>query len=402
MAMKWRQIALVILGLAVSIAGIWWAFRPQPVGVDLATISRGTLIESVEDEGLAQIRNTYQISTPVAGDVRRIPLTVGDYVEKNAVVATLTPQMPGFLDERSLAAAEAAVQAADAAVLAAKNDVDGAKAELALWQSEWERTNTLFERGIATAQTADQTKFQLEQRKVMLSNAEAILDLRQHQLEQAEAALVEPNGRGDRSTVYELRSPISGQVLAVENDSTRSLPAGANVLTVGNPRDLEIVVDILSTDAVRVVAGAPAIVNGWGQDVELAAEVRRIEPIGFTKVSALGIEEQRVRVHLDIKSDQHLWQSLGHRYRVFVRIQTEKVDDAVLVPSAALFRSNNQWVVFTHEDGIARLRTVTLGARDASFSIALSGIETGMQVILHPNDQLTDGGLIVDRSILQN
>jgi len=255
----------------------------------------------------------------------------------------------------------------------------------------------LLERGLATEQADEQAKFQLERREVALSNAEAALELRQRQLDQSKARLVEPNGSDARSIRYEMHSPVAGQVLEIANESTRSLPAGAHLLTIGDPRNLEVVVDLLSTDVVRIVAGAPATLTGWGKDLELTASVRRIEPIGFTKISALGIEEQRVRVHLDILSEPDLWYSLGHLYRVFVRIQTQKVDDATLIPTAALFREKDEWAAFVEEDGFAKLRTVTLAARDSGFAEVLGGIEVGDKVILHPNDAIVDGGLVIDR-----
>lgn len=399
--MKWRQIVLIVLVVGVGAVAVWWAFLPQPIGVDLATIERGTLIVTVDDEGVVQIRDTYQISTPIGGAVQRTPFRVGDHVENNAVVASIVPQLSGFLDERSLAEAQAAVRAAEAAVMSAQTDIVGADSELAFWKSEEDRTGRLLERGLATEQAYEQARFQLARREVLLANAGAALELRQRQLEQAEARLLEPDGSDQRTNRYDIHSPVAGQVLEIANESTRSLPSGAHLLTIGDPRNLEVVVDLLSTDAVRVMAGAPAVVDGWGRDVALSAEVHRIEPIGFTKISALGIEEQRVRIHLDILSDPDLWYALGHLYRVFVRIETTRVEDAALVPTAALFRDGDTWALFTHEDGLAKLHHVSLGARDSGFAEALEGVEPGMQVILHPNDGIVDGGLIADRAALQ-
>lgn len=399
--MKWQQTVLVVVALIAGGIGIWWIFQPQPIGVDLAPIERGTLVVTVDDEGVAQIRDTFQISTPIGGGVQRIPFQVGDHVENNEIVATIMPQLSGFLDERALAEAQAAVRAAEAAVVSSETDISGALAELLYWRNEAERTDRLWDRGLTTLQAVEQAQLQLDRRNVQVSNAQAILELRERQLEQAEARLVEPNNNGQRTISYHIRSPASGQVLEITNESTRSLPAGAHLLTVGDPRNLEVVVDLLSTDAVRITGGAPATINGWGKDIELAAEVTRIEPIGFTKISALGIEEQRVRVHLDILTDPDVWQSLGHLYRVFVRIQTEKVDNAVLVPTAALFRSGDDWAVFTHEEGIAKLHLITLGAQDSGFAEVVKGVMPETNVILHPNDRIVDGGLIVDRQILQ-
>jgi HlyD family secretion protein len=402
MIMKWRQIVIIVLVLAAGAVGVWWAFRPQPIGVDLALVERGTLVVTVDDEGVVRVKDTYEVSTPIGGAVERTPFTVGDLVEKDAVVATIVPQLSGFLDDRTLAEARAAVRAAEAAVTAAKTDIAVAESELLFWQGEADRVSRLMERGVASKQAAEEAQFQLERRELMLANAKVALDLRLSQLDQAQARLLEPNGSGERTIRYDIRSPVAGQVLQIANESARSLPSGAHLLTIGDPRNLEVTVDLLSTDAVRIVAGAPAMIDGWGRDVELEAQVRRIEPIGFTKISALGIEEQRVRVRLDILSDPTLWQSLGHLYRIFVRIQVEKIDDAVLVPTAALFRSDNEWAVYVHEDGLAHLRNVTLGARDSGMAEVQTGLEPGAQVILHPSDRIVDGGLIVDRQALSD
>ena len=401
MDMKWRQIVLIIVVLTAGVAGGWWVFRPQPIGVDLATVGRNVLIVTVDDEGVAQIKDTYQISTPISGNVQRTPFRVGDHVENNAIVATITPPVSGFLDERTRTEAEASARGAEVAVTSAQTDIAAVQSELIFWEGEVERTDRLLGRGLTTQRAAEQARLELDRRTLMLTNAKASLEVRQQQLEQAQARLLAPNGGGHSANGYEIRSPIAGQVLAIDNESTRSLPAGAHLLTIGQPRNLEIIVDILSTDAVRIVAGAPAVISGWGRDIELGAEVRRIEPIGFTKVSALGIEEQRVRVHLDIKSDPDLWHSLGHLYGVFVRIQVEKVENAILVPSAALFRRNNEWSVFEYDAGFARLRTVRLGAQDSGFAEVIEGLQPDARVILHPNDRLAEGVLIIDRTSLQ-
>jgi HlyD family secretion protein len=197
---------------------------------------------------------------------------------------------------------------------------------------------------------------------------------------------------------YQIRSPANGEILEIASDSSRSIAAGSPVMTIGNPRDLEVVVDLLSTDAVQVTPGAPATIDGWGRDAVLDATVRSIEPIGFTKVSALGIEEQRVRVHLDITTPKEEWQSLGHLYRVFVRIETQRIEDAYLVPTAALFRDNDEWAMFTVDGDTAHLRPVKLGPRNANTAALDETIAEGTPVILHPNDRIEEGSLVADRA----
>jgi len=395
---KLRNIVIIVVIAAAVVMFGAWAFRPQPIGVDLATIQTGTLSVTVGDEGVAQVRDTYEVSTPLGGDVERIPFTVGDHVQDGQVVATIVPQLSSFLDERSLAEAEAAVRAAEAAVTSAKTDLEGAQSAVAFQQGEVERTQKLLSRGLTTLQAADADQFELDKRKTALENAKATLELRQRQLEQARVKLIEPTSLDRRTPQFDVKAPISGQVLQIANDSARSLPAGSQLMTIGDPHNLEIVVDLVSSDAVRVVAGDVATISGWGGPVDLEARVRRIEPIGFTKVSALGIEEQRVRVLLDITSPPELWKTLGHFYRVFAEIEVERYDDATLVPTAALFRQNGDWACYVIAGEVALLRTLTLGARDSDFAVAESGIEAGEQVILHPSDQIVDGRLVVDRA----
>ncbi len=398
--MRLRNIIIGILVVAGIAAAIWWAYQPQPIGVDLGTAERGELVVTVDDEGVASIKETYQISTPVGGNVQRIPFTVGDLVTRDQIVATIVPQLSGFLDERSLAQAEAAVKAAEAAVVSAQADLEGAQSQVDYWQVEVDRSVRLLERGLTTQRAADQSEFELRRANVRLTNAQAALELRERQLDQAEAALVEPNSTGDRAISYEVRAPISAQVLEVHNESSRDLPAGSPLLTIGDPHNLEIIVDLLSTDAVRIAANSAATIDGWGGDSILHARVRRIEPVGFTQISALGVEEQRVRVHLEIDSPREQWQSLGHLYRVFVRIETLRKDDALLVPTAALFRDDNDWAVFTLDGGVAKLNRVTLGARNSGNAEVLSGLEAGAQVVLHPSDRITEGSLLQDRAAL--
>lgn len=398
--MKLRNIILIVVIVAVVVIGWTWAFRPQPLGVDLAEISHGTLSVTVGDEGVAQIKDTYEVSTPLGGDVERIPFTVGDLISKDQVVATIVPQLSSFLDERSLAEAEAAVRAAEAAVTSARADLDAAETAVTFQEGELERTMHLRERGLVTQQAADQVQFELDRRKSALTNAQANLDLRQRQLEQAQVRLIEPTSLDRRTTKFDVKAPADGQVLEVANENARSLPAGSKLMTIGDPHNLDIIVDLVSSDAVRVVAGDAAKISGWGGDTDLKAVVRRVEPIGFTKISALGIEEQRVRVRLDIASPPDMWRSLGHLYRVFAEIEVERYDVAVLVPTSALFRIEGEWACYAVEGEVARLTRLQLGARDDGFAVVEAGLSPGMRVVVHPSDQIVDGSFIADRALL--
>ena len=245
--MKWKQIITIAIVVGAGAVGAYYAFQPQAIGVDVAKIEKGTLVVTIDDEGIVKVKDTYQISTPIGGDVQRIPFIIGDHVEKGAIVASIEPQLSGFLDERTLLETQAAVRTAEAAVTSANTDVAGARSELRHWQNEANRTKQLMDRGLASEQIYEQALFQLERQGVLLATLEAALELRKRQLEQAQARLIEPNGSKDRLISYEIKAPASGQVLEIANESARSLPAGSHLLTIGDPANLEVIVALLST-----------------------------------------------------------------------------------------------------------------------------------------------------------
>lgn len=396
--MKWGRIAVIGVVVLAAAGGLWWAFAPQPLAVDMVQAQRGDLLITIDEEGLAKVRDVYEIAAPISGELLRIPVRVGDPVAAGAVVATIVPMESALLDPRSRAEAEAAVRAAEDAVLSAQSDLTMAQSEKDYWQTEVERKERLLEKGISTLQVVEQVRLELVRRNALVANAEAALEMRRHQLEQAEARL----GQSSPATTAaagrrDVLAPAPGEVLAISNDSGRSVAAGTPLMQIGQPDDLEIVVDLLSADAVRIDVGASAIVTGWGGAQELTARVSRIEPTGFTKVSALGVEEQRVLVHLDLLDPVASRPRLGHLYRVFVRIEAQRVGDAVLVPTSALFRTDNEWSAFVVQDGKARLTQLRIGARNADVAEVLEGVDVGMGLIVHPNDQLVDGSLVKPR-----
>ena len=396
--MKWGRFAATGIVVLAAAGGLWWAFSPQPLAVDMVQVQTGDLLITIDEEGLAKVRDVYEITAPISGELLRIPVKVGDPVVAGAVVATILPMESALLDPRSRAEAEAAVRAAEDAVLSAQSDLTMAQSEKGYWQTEVERKERLLEKGITTLQVVEQVRLELLRRNALVTNAEAALEMRQHQLEQAEARLGQS---GPATTTGDMRrdvlAPAPGEVLRIDNDSGRSVATGTPLMQIGHPDHLEIVVDLLSADAVRIDVGAPATVSGWGGDRELTAKVSRIEPTGFTKVSALGVEEQRVLVHLDLLDPIENRPRLGHLYRVFVRVEAQRVADAVLVPTSALFRTDNEWSAFVIEGGTARLRPLRIGARNADLAEVLEGVEVGMSVIVHPNDQLVDGTLVKPR-----
>lgn len=392
--------AAVLLAIAAAFV---YAFMPQPVLIDTYTINRGPLRVTVDEEGETRIREIYVVSAPIGGKVQRSPREVGDAVEKGrTLLAVIQPEDPSFLDVRKRRELEAAVAAAEASISFTEAEIRRAKSELAFAQSDLKRTKSLAERGTVSQRTLEQAALEVEVREAGLAEAEANLLLRKRELESAKARLIGPEEAGDTgsatSCCVEVVAPESGRVLKIHHESEQVVQAGSPLLEIGDPGDLEIVVDLLSTDAVKVSPGATAYIEGWGRPGILTAEVRRIDPAGFTKVSALGIEEQRVNTVLDIRSPRKEWADLGHDYRVFVRISVWESDDSLRVPLSALFRHGGDWAVFTVEDDRARLTKVAIGERNAEYAEVISGLNESDVVILHPSDTISDGVLVATRN----
>jgi HlyD family secretion protein len=394
-----RRILLMALA-AASIGAIAWALWPKPVLVDLAAVAHGPLEVTVEDEGVTRIREVYTVSAPTAGKILRAPREVGDEVVANqTVVAVIEPTDPAFLDIRTQRVNEAAVEAASAAVEFAEAQVRQAKSQLEFAQGDLRRANQLAERQTIAGRMLDKAKLDVATAEAGVASAIATLEVRRRELASAQAQLIQP-GEGapnKAACCVQLRAPISGRVLRVVAESEQVVQPGAALIEIGDPADLEIVVDLLSRDAVRVEPGAPARIESWGGDVGLAARVKRIEPTGFTKVSALGIEEQRVKTVLDFSDPTERWRRLGHGYRIVARITVWRGEDLLLVPLGALFRQGENWAVFVLEDGVARIRTVEIAEKDRRFARVTAGLREGDQVVLHPSDRLRDGIAVARR-----
>ncbi|WP_372604224.1 efflux RND transporter periplasmic adaptor subunit, partial [Actibacterium sp.] len=398
---SFRIIASVTLA-AAFLAALIWALLPKPVLVDLAEARRGPMEITVSAEGVTQVREKWAVNAPVTGNVQRSPVEVGDLVEKDTtVVAVIQPAEPAFLDARARRLAEVSVQEAAAAVQLAEAYLARSDAQLAHLEAELERSKVLAERG-AVSQTM------LEDAEQSVISARADRDVAYYELQQQkatkqrmEAQLAEPTmpgtetGSGD--CCLALTAPQSGTVLEITDINARLVQAGTPLLTIGDLADLEIEVDLLSTDTVEIARGAPAYVERWGGDGVIDARVRRIDPSAYARVSALGIEEQRVRLLLDILSPADLRQGLGDQYRVFVRIITWSSDDVLQIPQSALFRHGDRWAVFVEQDGRARQRFVEIGHMSGEFAEVLAGVEAGEQVVAYPGAAIEDGGKIEPR-----
>ena len=387
-----------VLALAVALL---WLFRPAAVPVDLVAVGRGPLMVSVSDEGETRVRDMYVVSAPVPGRMRRIELEAGDtVVADRTVVAQIEPSDPAFLDVRSSAEARATADAAAAGRTYAEAQVRRAEAELEFAQSELKRIRALAKSHTVSQNDLDSAERRAKTADAALAEAKAALKVRQSEYQVARARLMTPASRRGASgcDCIDVYSPVSGEVLRVVTESEGVVQSGTPLIEVGNPAQIEIVVDLLSADAVRVQAGQRAIIEAWGGPRPLEGEVRRVEPFGFTKVSALGIEEQRVNVIIDLKEPREQWQRLGHGYRVEPRIVLWEGRDVLKVPLSALFREGAQWAVFVEKGGRAELRPVEIGHENGFEAEVTKGLEPGERIVLHPGDRVSPGTRLEDRS----
>lgn len=399
--MTWRRLTIWgVLALAI-VAGLIYAFRPQPVLVDLVTLSPGPMTVTIDEEGETRVRDVYVLSAPVTGRALRIDSELGDQVVANeTVLARIEPTDPTFLDLRSRAQAEAQEKAAAAALTLARAELEQAQAELGFATNEVERARRLRSESAIAARTLDEAERTFKIQKAAVTMATSSLEMRRFELENARALLVSPTDRiamQGKCDCVSITAPVSGQILDIVHESEGVVQAGEPLLEIGDPDDLEIVADLLSADAVQIEPGQAVIIEDWGGE-PLEGRVRRVEPAGFTKVSALGIEEQRVNVIVDFKADAADRQRLSHGYRVETRIVLWQDDDALNLPLTALFRDGEQWAVFAEEEGQARLRHVEVGKQNGLDAEIVGGLGEGASVVLHPSDQITDGVMIQGRS----
>ena len=396
---KWAIPAAAFLLLA---AGLVYAFWPRPIPVSIAQAERGPLMVTVDEEGQTRVKDVYTISAPIPGRVARFEGDVGDTViAGKTVVAAIRPSEPAFHDVRTHTELEAAVKAAEAARDLAKAEVAQAEATRDFAEAEYKRVQPLAERGTYSKSAFDKAHMEAQTAAAALDTAKASLRVREFELQTARAALLDPGSQRsteDEHCCFTVYAPVSGTILRVFQESEAVVTAGAPLVEIGNPADLEIVVDFLSTDAVKVSPGDEVLIEGWGGE-KLHGRVRRIEPFAFTKVSALGIEEQRVNVIVDFTDPPEAWKRLGHGYRIIARIVLWRSADVLQVPLSALFRENGEWALFKVVDGRARQTPVSVGHMNNFSAEILSGIEPGDEIILHPSDRVRDGTRVVKRDI---
>lgn len=402
MAKGWQGYKGMAAAGAVLAAGLAYAFWPRPLAVDMAGVTQGPLRVTLESEGKTRVREAYTVSAPVAGRLLRIEVHAGDAVQANGtVLARIEPSDPAFLDARSRGQAEATVKAAEAARALAAADLASARAERDFAKAELARAKALAERGTISESARDKAEMAARTKAAQVNSAEAALRMRAFELETARASLIDPSGNGARAGTccVSVRAPVDGTVLRVVHEDEGVVPAGTALLEMGNPTDQEIVADLLSEDAVKAAPGMAVSIEDWGGPGVLHGRVRRIEPYGYTKISALGVEEQRVNVLIDITDPPSLWARLGHGYRVKVRIVLSETENAVRVPLGALFRDGNDWATFVVSDGRARLRRLTLGGRDGHRAEVTAGAAPGDRVVLHPGNRIEDGARVAPRTM---
>ena len=386
---------LIAAGGAAIMIALGWALWPKPVAVEIARFQRGPFLVTVDEEGKTRIKDVYTVSAPITGKLVRLALEAGDTVQKDkTAVSIIEPTAPAFLDVRTMRDLQAQFEAGKALVGLAEAEVRQAAAELQFAQSELERAQSLMRSKTISDRALERARIDADLRQAALARAQAGLEARRRELESAQARLTGPEeaakGEVPAGCCVTVHAPVSGRVLRVIQESERVVLAGTPLVEIGDPAQLEIVVELLSADAVKVREGAMATIEGWG-GTPLAARVTRIEPAGFTKISALGIEEQRVRTILKLEIGGEAVDRLGHEFRVFARILVYEAPDALRMPISALFRKRDRWSVYTVERGRARSTPIEIGQRNASYAEVLSGLPEGAAVILHPSDRVADG-----------
>lgn len=411
MAQRKKRSSRLFLTLVVAVlvgSALAAAFWPRALMVDLGEVTRGAMMVTIDEEGRAQVAEAYVVSTPVAGRLQRVEVKPGDAVVRGeTVVAHMLPINPAALDVRTREQALAAVQAAEAAVRLAQADLNVAMASRDFAESELARTEQLADRQIASESALDSARQKRRVAVAQVETAEAAISMREAELNNARALLIGFDDRGLAAALREqtsddipLWAPATGRILQIMQQSETTLPAGTPIMEIGNIADgLEVVVQLISSDAVQVEVGDPVVIDDWGGEVPLAGKVRRIDPFAITKFSALGVEEQRVPVTIALTGPAEDRRALGHGYRVEARIVVWQGEDVVRVPSSAMFRSGEEWAVFVAQDGKAVKRPVEIGQNNGTLAEIRHGLQVGEKVILYPSAAVLDGTRVQQRKV---
>lgn len=397
--LSFRTLFWAVAGL-VLVALLVFAFRPRPVLVDVGEATRGPLTVALRDEARTRVRDIYVVSAPVSGRLLRVGNRAGERVEAGAVIAVIQPGPAVFVDERSRQEIQAVIRSAEAALALARAELERAEAQLAHARIEVERSETLFAANVVSQSALDRARLNVRTAAAVVGNARAGVGVRQADLEAARVRLIEPAAGGSSGRTVTIRAPAAGRVLRVLQESESVITQGAPVMEIGDPGNLEVVAEMLSSDAARISEGAAAVIDAWGDGPALQGRVRQVEPYGSLKVSALGVEEQRVNVIIELVDPPAAWAAVGHGYRVEAAVTVWRASAVVRAPVSALFRHQRQWAVFKVEGGRARLQPVEIGQNNGELAEVRSGLKPGEHVVLHPDQSISDGSRA--RARLQN
>ena len=423
----------VLLLVAAIAAGLVYAFMPEPVEVDLVHVERGDLQVTVEEDGKTRIREKYVVSAPLNGRILRISLDPGDKViAGNTLLTMIEPRDPELLDARTVAQAEARVKAAEAALRQVEPRMEQARAAQALAEAELTRIRQARARNAVSESELDNAEYEYRVRSEEVRAARLAQEIAQFELQQAQAALIrsrprvdeaaesnpspnpqpqshgngdgnaasgdrEPNDPSNGGWNFPIYSPITGRVLRVFQESAAVVTPGTPLVELGDPRDLEVEIDVLSRDAVKIEPNDMVLLEHWGGERPLQGHVRKVEPSGFTKISTLGVEEQRVYVIVDLLDPPQERRELGDGFRVEARVVIDEAHEVLKVATSALFRVGEEWAVFQVVDSVVQQRIVKVGRQNDLAAEVVDGLQEGDQIVLHPSDRIEDGVRVVQR-----
>jgi HlyD family secretion protein len=391
---------LMIAGFSlIVILLIVYGFLPKRQDVDLVSALRGDFQVTIEEEGRTRLKQRYTVSSPSAGYMRRVDLKVGDAVTKGQNLVVLEPLRSQALDPRSCAQAQLGVSAAPAALETAIEKERAAASDAEYIEKRLERMSNLFSKGYIAKDQFEQTETEAKKARAYHLSAKAAVNMVRADLERAKTNLLNYGSTqnvGKHNLIYVV-SPVNGSLFRLYRESEGAVNVGEPLMDIGNQKDLEIRAEVLSSDAVKIKPGTTVLFKRWGRDETLTGVVRVVEPAGFTKISSLGVEEQRVLVIADITSDQEKWQALGDGYRLEAHFIIWEGKNILQIPTSALFRLGNEWAVFAAEKGKARRRIVEIGHRNGLAAEIISGLMEGEKVVAYPDDAINDGTRIKQR-----
>ncbi len=389
---KRRTLSVSIIIVAVVLA-TGYGLIPGAIDVDLVNVFRGPLQVTIEEEGRTRLKERFVISAPTSGVMQRIDAKVGDPVQKGQSVAVLEPLRSQALDPRSLAETEASVSAATAALKASREKERAADADADYLEKKLERITNLHASGYVAKDQFDQAASEVKKAQAVRLSAEAAVNVARFELDRTRVALQSFTSikNSESHHIIYIPSPITGAIFRIYRESEGTVGAGEPLMDIGNAENLEVRVEVLSSDAVRIKKGTPVLFKRWGGDEPLSGAVRIVEPAGFTKISSLGVEEQRVLIIADILSEPDKWRALGDGYRLEAHFVVLEAKDVLQVPNSALFRSGKDWAVFASDKGKALKRLVEVGQRNGFTAEILSGIHENDKVIAHPDEAISDG-----------